>query len=166
MKRHARNDRRSVRNGHRITLKSGTKKKEELSRFSASLLVARLIVVILERVSPVEHHIYPVAAFAISTGTVAANVQVVTCLVGANTQVRRVVPQHVDANVHARRDKIPEIPLSAAESDCGGIVVSGRRCSRTGTQSTDISTRSKCVPVKIEPGVVDDPVRKPLGLHR
>src|SRR5581483_1115358 len=33
-------------------------------------------------------------------------------------------------------------------------------------QSTDMSARSKCVPTRIDPGVVADPVKKPFGLQR
>ena len=33
-------------------------------------------------------------------------------------------------------------------------------------QSTDISTRSKWVPIRTDPGVVEDPVRNPFGLHK
>src|SRR6516225_1298403 len=32
-------------------------------------------------------------------------------------------------------------------------------------QLTLICARSKCVPTKIEPGVVDEPVKNPFGLH-
>ena len=63
----------------------------------------------LERVSPVEKYIHPVAANAASTirttcGVVlAAESEVVAGLTDPVAKVIRVVPQDIDTDVHARR---------------------------------------------------------------
>ena len=75
----------------------------------------------LERVSPVEHDIDPVAAFAVSTSRSVGNIgrvanpEIVRGLVGAVAQVRRVVPENARTHAHPRRNKIPQIPF--AEQD-------------------------------------------------
>src|SRR5436853_3311444 len=71
----------------------------------------------LERVSPVEKHVVPVAA---ETGSAIRNsrgadsiaqTQVLPCLVDVVAQVRRTVPQDVDADVHPRCNDVPDVPL-------------------------------------------------------
>src|SRR6185295_6280854 len=76
---------------------------------------------LLEGVTPIQHYIDPVAAFARPTIRsraaidLVAESQVIT-LVDASgdpvAQVSRVVPQNIDTSAHTWRDKVPHIPLS------------------------------------------------------
>ena len=80
--------------------------------FSAPLFETTLKLSTLERVSPVEHHIEPVSAFASPVDAVAANSQVMASLISAHAQVRGIVPKDVHTDVHARRDDVPQIPFA------------------------------------------------------
>ena len=72
----------------------------------------------LERVSPVEEYIDPVAVFTdsairgISDVRFVAKSEVIAGLTDLITHVSRIVPQNIDTDVHARRDDVPQIPLS------------------------------------------------------
>ena len=72
----------------------------------------------LERVSPVEKYIDPVASGAVSTigiicaADLAAEAEVVAGLAHLIGDVIRVVPQDIGADTHAWREEVPEIPLS------------------------------------------------------
>lgn len=77
----------------------------------------------LERVSPVEHDINPIAADTRATiagvdarRTGLTNPKVLGSLVGSVAQVRRVVPQDVYTRTHPRRDEVPKIPLAQQDA--------------------------------------------------
>ena len=97
-------------------------------------------------------------------------------LVGPVAQVRRIVPEPVDTDAHARRDKVPQIHFPQ-ENPVAVELVQYQRFRRAATtlaqvipvlplQPASMSTRSKWVPTRIDPAVLAEPVRKPLGLHR
>ena len=71
----------------------------------------------LENVSPVQEHIHPVTADAVTAATGSnltggTDADIMRRLVPGICQVRGIVPQHARANAHARRDKVPQIPFS------------------------------------------------------
>src|SRR6266540_4964127 len=85
-------------------------------------------------------------------------------LVAPVTQVRRVVPQHVQTDVHARGDYVPEIPLTqqdavtmelrqVPESAGGDIQASGR----TRNPCTTITTQRHIGALKV--GANQDRIR-------
>jgi len=71
----------------------------------------------LERVSPIEHYVDPVAALAgptvrgISAVDLIAKSEVIAGLAYIVTQITRVVPQDTWSNAHARTEKIKKIPF-------------------------------------------------------
>jgi hypothetical protein len=67
-----------------------------------------------ERESPVQKCIDPISAFANASSSTANPVhsEVLSSAGSSRTQIRCVIPQHVQANAHAGIDKIPNVPLS------------------------------------------------------
>ena len=75
----------------------------------------------LERVTPVEHYINPIAANAdpaISSraGCLTTLAKLIARLVGTISQIRSVVLQPVDTHAHTWRDEIPKVPLTKQDA--------------------------------------------------
>jgi hypothetical protein len=73
--------------------------------------------VLLERVSPVQKHVDPVAANAgaASAGVDfirTADAEIVSRLISVRSKIRCIVPENVHAHAHAWCDKIPEVPFA------------------------------------------------------
>ena len=77
---------------------------------------------LLEGVTPIQHYIDPVAAFARPTirsraaVDLVAESKIIARLAYPVIEVARVIPQDIDARAHTWRDDVPHIPLSQENS--------------------------------------------------
>ena len=91
----------------------------------------------LEGVSPVDTPVRPVAASSTAAGSRATTLwkhsKVVTSLATPGAEVRRVVPEKMSANTHARREKVPDIPLTQQDALTMEVAAVNESCAVGGT---------------------------------